>query len=97
MAEERIYLVAYDIADQKRWRRVFKAMKGYGHWLQLSVFQCRLTLRRRIGMAAKLERIIDGKDDHVLIIDLGPADKVRPRIESIGKSYEPVVRRARIV
>ena len=45
MANERLYIVAYDIADPKRWRRVFKVMKGYGHWLQLSVFQCRLTAR----------------------------------------------------
>ena len=44
--DERLYVVAYDIADQKRWRRVFKAMHGYGEWLQLSVFQCRLSRRR---------------------------------------------------
>ena len=36
MANERLYIVAYDIAEPKRWRRVFKVMKGYGHWLQLS-------------------------------------------------------------
>ena len=43
MNDERLYIVTYDIADQRRWRRVFKAMQGYGEWLQLSVFQCRLT------------------------------------------------------
>jgi len=36
---ERLYLVCYDIRDDKRWRRLYKAMKGYGEWLQLSVFQ----------------------------------------------------------
>jgi CRISPR/Cas system-associated endoribonuclease Cas2 len=46
VVEERLYIVTYDIADDRRWRRVFKLMKGYGHW-QLSVFQCRLTGRRR--------------------------------------------------
>jgi CRISPR-associated protein Cas2 len=39
---ERLYIVTYDIADPKRWRQVFRAMEGYGRWLQLSVFQCRL-------------------------------------------------------
>ena len=48
MATERLYIVAYDIS----WRHVFKTMKGYGHWVQLSVFQCRLTARRRAEMAA---------------------------------------------
>lgn len=36
MATERLYLVTYDIADPKRWKYVFKMMKGYGRWLQRS-------------------------------------------------------------
>jgi CRISPR-associated protein Cas2 len=35
--DARLYVVAYDIRDPKRWRQVFKAMHGYGEWLQLSV------------------------------------------------------------
>jgi len=96
MAEERLYLVAYDIADQRRWRRVFRTMKGYGRWLQLSVFQCRLTERRRAELADALEQLVHAREDHVLIIDLGPADKIDPKVESLGKSYEPVRREARI-
>jgi CRISPR-associated protein Cas2 len=96
MAEERLYLVTYDISDQRRWRRVFKLMKGYGHWLQLSVFQCRLTARRRSDMAAALERLIEREDDHVLIVDVGDADRVELEIESLGKRFEKVERRAMI-
>jgi CRISPR-associated protein Cas2 len=47
MADERLFIVTYDISDQRRWRRVFEAMHGYGEWIQLSVFQCRLSRRRR--------------------------------------------------
>ena len=43
MSDEHLYIVTYDIADDKRWRAVFKLMHGYGEWMQLSVFQCRLT------------------------------------------------------
>jgi CRISPR-associated protein Cas2 len=96
-SSERLYIVAYDIADQKRWRRVFRTMKGYGRWLQLSVFQCRLSGRRRVDLGAALERIINHKDDHVIILDLGLADEVDPRVESIGKSYTPITREAVIV
>ena len=85
MIEERLYIVTYDIADDRRWRRVFKLMHGYGRWLQLSVFQCRLSARRRAEMARRLEEVIHGRDDHVLILDLGPADKVDPRVESLGQ------------
>jgi len=97
MADERLYIVTYDIADPKRWRRVFRLMKGYGRWLQLSVFQCRLTPRRRQELAAALDDAVHHHEDHVLIIDVGPADKVDPRVESLGKTFESVQRKAIIV
>jgi CRISPR-associated protein Cas2 len=97
MADERLYIVTYDITDQRRWRRVFKIMKGYGQWLQLSVFQCRLTARRRADMSARLEKEIHHRDDHILIVDVGPAEKVDPKVESLGKSFESVKRQAIIV
>ena len=96
-SRERLYIVAYDIADPKRWRRVFRTMKGYGRWLQLSVFQCRLSGRRRADLGAVLERLIHHKEDHVVILDLGLADEVDPRVESIGKSFTPIAREAIIV
>ncbi len=93
---ERLY-IAYDIADQKRWRRVFRTMKGYGRWLQLSVFQCRLSGRRRAELGATLDRLIHHKHDHIVILDLGLADEVDPRVESIGKSFTPITREAIVV
>lgn len=97
MIEERLYIITYDISDDRRWRRVFKLMKGYGRWLQLSVFQCRLTTRRRAELARRLEEAIHDRDDHVLILDLGPADKVDPRVESLGKTFESVRRTAVVI
>lgn len=97
MANERLYIVAYDISEPKRWRRVYKLMKGYGHWLQLSIFQCRLTARRRAEMTARLEESINLADDHILIVDMGPADNVDPLVESLGKAYEVPTRKATVV
>ncbi len=97
MADERLFIVTYDISDQKRWRRVFKIMKGYGQWLQLSVFQCRLTARRRADMAARLDREIKHDHDHIIIVDVGPADRVEPRVESLGKAFQSSRREAIIV
>ena len=70
----RIYLVTYDIADPKRLRRVFKTMKGFGHHLQLSVFQCDLTPQARIEMETALEDIINHSEDQVLVFDLGATE-----------------------
>lgn len=97
MAKERLYVVTYDIADPKRWRKVFKALKGYGQWMQLSVFQCRLTAKRRTEMAARLEGLIQPSEDHVLMLDLGPAEKADVHVESLGKGYNAPVRQAIIV
>ena len=30
MSDERTCIVTYDIADSRRWRRVFKTMNGFG-------------------------------------------------------------------
>lgn len=37
------YLVCYDICDDKRLRKVFRTMRGFGDHLQYSVFECQLT------------------------------------------------------
>ena len=97
MAVERIYIVAYDIADAKRWRRVYKLMQGYGAWLQLSVFQCRLSARRRAELSMRLEQIIHHDEDHVLLLDLGLADQIDLRVESLGKAYTAPERRAIVI
>lgn len=96
-AVEHTYLVAYDIGDPKRWRCVFRAMKGYGERLQLSVWQCRPGESRRIEMAMALEAHIDAAKDHVLIVDLGAAAGVQACVESFGKTFEPIERRATVL
>lgn len=95
--DEHLYLVTYDIRDPKRWRRVFKLMKGYGEWLQLSVFQCRLSRRRHAELVQLLDGVIANKTDALLIIDLGPADKVKPRVLALGGAFTPVTREPVIV
>lgn len=97
MSDERLFIVTYDIADQRRWRRVFKAMHGYGEWLQLSVFQCRLTRRRRAELETRLRELVKNGEDHVLLLDVGPADKVELAVESIGKTFAKVERRATVI
>ena len=96
-ANERVFIVAYDIGDAKRWRRVFKLMHGYGRWLQLSVFQCRLTARRRAELAAALEAVIKREEDHVVLIDVGPADAIALAVESLGRRFEPIRREAIVI
>ncbi len=95
--DEHLYIVAYDIADTKRWRRVFKLMHGYGEWLQLSIFQCRLSRRRHAELLALLDGIIHHDRGHIITLDVGPAEAVKPRVVSLGKDYQAVKREPVIV
>ncbi|MBI4756029.1 MAG: CRISPR-associated endonuclease Cas2 [Betaproteobacteria bacterium] len=95
--EEHLYIITYDIADPKRWRRVFKLMNAYGEWVQLSVFQCRLSRRRHAELIALLDGMIHHRADHVILLDVGVADAVKPRVVSLGKTFETVVREPVIV
>lgn len=97
MQDEHLFIVTYDIADDKRWRGVFKLMHGYGEWMQLSVFQCRLTRMRHIEMVRQLSDLILGSEDHVMIIDLGLAESVEPRITSLGKRGFERIERAPLI
>ena len=95
--EDHIYIVAYDISDTKRWRRIFKILHGYGEWLQLSIFQCRLSKTKRAELESRLREIIRGGRDHLVIIDIGPAANVKLRIESIGKELNTIERKAVVI
>ena len=90
MKEERLFLVSYDISDTKRWQKIFKTLKGYGEWLQLSVFQCQMNDSKKQSLIAELEELINHKEDHILFIDMGSADKVKTKIVSLGKAFKPL-------
>lgn len=96
--DEHLYIVTYDIANPKRWRGVFKLLQGFGEWVQLSVFQCRLNPVRHAELLATLDQILRHDEDHVVLIDVGLAKRVKPRIVSLGKrDFEPVEREPIII
>ena len=66
------YLVAYDVADPKRLRRVHKKLLGFGDPLQYSVFRCDLSDVERTKLREELVRLIHHTEDRVLIVDIGP-------------------------
>jgi len=85
------YLVTYDICDDKRLRRVFQIMRGYGDHLQYSVFECQLTPADLVRLRAELASVIHHHDDQVLFVDLGPTEGRGERvITSLGKPYTPI-------
>jgi hypothetical protein len=43
--------------------------------------------QRRAARTTRLDAQIHGKDGRVRILDPGPAGKVRPRVESLAKTF----------
>jgi len=72
--DRRLYLVCYDICDDRRLRHVYVTMRGFGEHLQYSVFRCVLDRRRLAELRTALEEIVMPSKDQVLLIPLGLAD-----------------------
>lgn len=71
MARRR-YLVAYDIADPRRLRRICAVMETYGDRLQYSVFICDLSSAEVSGLEREVLDVMKLAEDSVVRIDLGP-------------------------
>lgn len=59
------WLIAYDIADPRRWRRVHAAVTDEGFRLQYSLYWLPGDTRRARALAATLDRSIDPRSDDV--------------------------------
>ena len=82
------YLVCYDITDDKRLRRVFKACKNYGDHLQYSVFECDLNPAEKVALECDLGEVINHDEDQVLFVALGPTEGRGDRvITALGLPY----------
>jgi CRISPR-associated protein Cas2 len=67
-----VFLVCYDVADDKRLRRTYKKMRGFGDPVQYSVFRCELSPTEKQLMKESLWAILNWSDDRVMLVDLGP-------------------------
>jgi CRISPR-associated protein Cas2 len=91
------YVVSYDIMEPRRLAEVHKTMMGYGQPLHYSVFRCDLNSKGLDAMVADLDRIINHKEDRIMIIDMGPAEgRVGERIRFLGKKQKWENHRAKI-
>lgn len=85
------YLICYDVADDKRLRKVFKILRGFGDHLQYSVFECQLTAMDLVRCRTLLAAAIHHGEDQVLFVSLGPSEGRGERvITALGKPYSPI-------
>lgn len=63
-------VVAYDIPDDRRRNKVMKALEGYGHWAQYSVFECDLRPGDLERMTARLRQLMRKELDDIRVYPL---------------------------
>jgi CRISPR-associated protein Cas2 len=68
--ERTLYLIAYDITEDKRLNRVRQFLKGYSTGGQKSVYECYLTDSELGYVKSELEILIDEEEDRVHIFTM---------------------------
>jgi CRISPR-associated protein Cas2 len=59
------YVIAYDIPDDRRRRKVHDLLLGYGKWTQYSLFECFLTRKDMVRLRSKLAPHLVAAEDSV--------------------------------
>lgn len=80
-----LYLIAYDIADQKRLGQVRYFLKGYSSGGQKSVYECFLTDGELTFVSGQLRHLIEEEEDRVHIFAMDG----RSRPHTLGIAVEP--------
>ncbi|HJU39827.1 MAG TPA: CRISPR-associated endonuclease Cas2 [Tahibacter sp.] len=84
MSRHALYVVAYDVSDDRERDRVDRVLCGFGFRAQKSVFECRMSRTTRKQLEARLAQL-DLTTGHVLIY----RSATERRVAAIG--HEPPV------
>lgn len=60
-----LYVVAYDIPNDKRRKKVSDLLSGYGKRVQYSVFECLLTSAKYKELCSRLNKVVKLKEDSI--------------------------------
>jgi CRISPR-associated protein Cas2 len=81
------WLVAYDISNPKRLRKVARVCEDFGLRHQYSVFLCRLSATDFVRLRARLYDVLNLDEDQVLFLPL--CGKCVEQMTSLGRPHEP--------
>ena len=82
-------VIAYDIADDRRRRKIVELMKNYGIRVNYSVFECRLKKKEYPTLKKQIRDIINEKQDSILYYDLCKRCIEKRDSDGIGRPFEP--------
>jgi CRISPR-associated protein Cas2 len=68
--ESTLYVISYDIPNDRRRTRVHSVLTGFGTWVQYSVFECFLNRKQRILLEGRLLKEMHQREDTIRIYSL---------------------------
>lgn len=77
-----LYVVAYDISDDRRRTKVHKILSGFGRWTQYSLFECHLTPKQLLQLQHRLDRYLKPEEDSVRFYYV--CDNCMTKAETVG-------------
>jgi CRISPR-associated protein Cas2 len=81
----RFIMVCFDVADDRRLRRISNQLENFGQRVQRSIFECRLDDRDLFELKRRLAELLDPAEDHVRYYPLCPKDIRDIRIDGPGE------------
>lgn len=84
-------IIAYDITDAKRLRKVAECCEDYGVRVQYSIFECRLPADKFDKMWCRLLELIDKEEDRLVAYPLHGASARNIRTAGTMACLETVV------
>lgn len=82
-----LYLVAYDVCNPRRLRKVCKYLTGFKVGGQKSVYECWVTPAELRTMRGELEDLMDRTEDRLHIVALDP--RMQTRCFGVATPFQP--------
>jgi CRISPR-associated protein Cas2 len=78
-----LYGVVYDVTQDRRRNKIFKALKRYGVAKQKSYFECSLDDKELAKMVAEMRKLVNAEVDQLKVLPLH--ENLREKAVSIGR------------
>lgn len=80
------YIITYDCTSPKRLPKLLKTCRRYLNWVQNSVFEGDLTRSQFLELRQRLTKIIEKKNDSIILYEIRNRDVVDKEILGIEKN-----------
>jgi len=77
-----LYVIAYDISNDRRRTKVHKTLSGFGQWTQYSVFECFLNAKELVLLHERLRKLLKPDEDSVRFYPL--CQSCCSKVETVG-------------